>query len=65
MQFTLPPLLVMEVMSLLIFVTGKPAMDFSPTNGAATPDCTEEARLTVVTAEEDMIEEAIFFLVHK
>jgi len=62
MQFTLPPLLVMEVMSLLVFVTGKPAMDLSPTNGATAPDGTEEARLTVVTAEEEIIEEAIVLL---
>jgi len=62
MQFTLPPLLAMEVMSLLTFVTGKPAMDLSPTNGATAPDCTEEVRFTVVIAEEEIIEEAIFFL---
>jgi len=49
----------MEVMSLLTFVTGKPAMDLSPTNGAIAPDWTDEARLTVVTAEEEIIEEAI------
>jgi hypothetical protein len=59
----------MEVMSLLAFLeTGKPAMDLRPTNGATTPECTDLARLTVVTAEEDIIEEAIFlltFLVHK
>jgi hypothetical protein len=61
MQCTLPPLLVMEVMSLLTFLeTGKPAMDLRPTNGATAPDCTLEARLTTVTAEEDIIEEAIF-----
>jgi hypothetical protein len=41
-----------------------------PTNGATALDCTleKEARLTIVTAEEDIIEEAIFlltFLVHK
>jgi hypothetical protein len=59
----------MEVMSLLTFLeTGKPAMDLRPTNGATAPECTDLARLTVVTAEEDIIEEAIFlltFLVHK
>jgi hypothetical protein len=56
-------------MSLLTFLeTGKPAMDLRPTNGATAPDCTLEARLTTVTAEEDIIEEAIFlptFLVHR
>jgi hypothetical protein len=35
MQLTLPPLLVMEVMSLLALrVTGKEADDFKPVNGA-------------------------------
>lgn len=56
MQLTLPPLLAMEVMSLLAFlVTGKPAMDLRPVNGA-----TMLAWLTVVTAGEEIIEEAIF-----
>jgi hypothetical protein len=50
----------MEVMSLLTFLEiGKPAMDLRPANGATAPDCTEEARLTMVTAEVDIIEEAI------
>jgi len=55
-QFTLPPLLVMEVMSLLVFlVTGKPAEDLRPVNGATK---LAETRLTVVTAAEEI--KAIF-----
>ena len=56
MHFTLPPLLVMEVMSVLTFLTGNPVMDLRPPNGAIAADCPLEARLTVVTAEEDIIE---------
>ena len=58
MHCTLPPLLAMEVMSLLVFLVGKPAMDLRPVNGATMP---APARLTVVTAGEEIIEEAICF----
>jgi hypothetical protein len=59
----------MEVMSLLVFlVTGKPAEDLRPVNGATKLACAKEARLTVVTAAEEI--KAIFaqllsFLVHQ
>lgn len=62
MQLTLEPLLAMEVMSLFFLVTGKPAMDLRPVNGATA--CAGEARLTVVTAVEEIIEaiSSFFFL---
>jgi len=56
-------------MSLLAFlVTGKAAEDLRPVNGATKLACVEEARLTVVTAAEEI--KAIFpqvlsFLVHQ
>lgn len=56
MHCTLPVLLAIEVMSYLVFLTGKPAIDLRPVNGA-----TMLPRLTVVTAGEDIIEEAISF----
>ena len=62
MHFTLPPLLVMEVMSVLTFLTGNPVMDLRPPNGATAADCTVEARLTVVTAEEDIIEAIVVII---
>lgn len=56
MQLTLPPLLVMEVMSLLaLHVNGKEAEDLSPMNGATT---VAWAREETIVAEES-IEEAI------
>lgn len=63
MHCTLPPLFAMEVMSLLFFfVTGKLEEDLSPVNGATMLACAGDARLTVVTAAEESMEEAIFFL---
>jgi len=60
MHCTLPPLLAMEVMSVLVFLVGKPPKDFSPVYGATMP-APAPARLTVVTAGEEIIEEAISF----
>ena len=63
MHCTLPPLFAMEVISLLAFlVTGKPAVDLRPVNGATMLACAGEARLTVVTAGEEIMEVAISFL---
>ena len=59
MHWTLPPLLAMEVMSLLAFlVTGKAEVDLRPLNGATMLAWAGE-RLTVVTAADEIIEEAI------
>lgn len=60
MQCTFPPLEAMVVISLLTFLTGKPAKDLSPTNGA-TAACALEPRLTVVDTAGEEIMEAISF----
>lgn len=58
MHYTLPPLVAMEVMSLLVFLVGMPAMDLRPVKGATmlTP-----TRLMMVTTGEEIGEEAISF----
>ncbi len=58
MHCTLPPLLVMEVMSAVLRVTGKAEEDLSPEKGA-TVACAGEARLMVATVAVESIEEAI------
>lgn len=61
MQLTRPPLLEMEVMSLLAFLApGKVDKDLSPVNGATMLAGAGVARLIVVTAAEETMEEAIF-----
>ena len=56
MQLTLPPLLAMEVISVLLLrVTGNAADDFKPVNGATMVAWAGE----VATAAEESIEEAI------
>lgn len=58
MQLTLPPLLAMEVMSVLVLrVTGNAADDFKPVNGATMAALAGE----LTTVAEESIEEAITY----
>lgn len=60
MHWTLPPLLAMEVMSLLVFlVAGKAEEDLRPVKGATMLAWARLARFAVATVADEIIEEAI------
>lgn len=63
MHCTLPPLLGREVMVLTFLVTGKELFDLRPVKGATRLAWAGVARLTAVTAAEEVMHKAIVYLI--